>query len=136
MDILTKKAVVAALNSLEVIESSGGEDAYILVENSKENHEILNAVGISSETINGYGDEETFCVLALGFGEGYVDLYEGSKLICFDERFEVELDEDEEKSVIFYKVDGDTSITLINGPMAYSMVLNDKQKRKIREILG
>lgn len=103
MNKLNKKEVVEALNSLEVIEASGGDCAYVLVENSKENHEILNGVGISSETMNKYGDEETFCILSLGFSEGLIDLYDGSKCVLFDK--EIKLKVDDGKEVILFKAD-------------------------------
>ncbi|CAI8779219.1 hypothetical protein EMIT07CA2_10234 [Brevibacillus sp. IT-7CA2] len=35
----------------------------------------LNAVGITDEVINQYGDDESFDVLALAFAEGYTDYY-------------------------------------------------------------
>lgn len=108
--MVEKQRVLGVLNSLEVIETNGGEDAYILVENSEENHKKLNEVGISSETINRYGDEETFCICALAFSEGYCDLYEHGKLIAFDKSIELEVDEG--KSVIFYKHEGKTYLTL------------------------
>jgi len=76
---MNKQAVLDVLNSLEVIEQQGGEDSYILVANSPENREKLNAVGISTSKINAYGDNETFCILALAFGEGYADEYTNGK---------------------------------------------------------
>lgn len=110
MNKLNKKEVVNALNSLEVIEASGGDCAYVLVENSKENHEILNEVGISSDTINQYGDEETFCILSLGFSEGLIDLYDGSKCICFDN--EIKLKIDTGKEIVLYKTDDSVNISI------------------------
>jgi len=110
MNKLNKKEVVKALNSLEVIEASGGDCAYVLVENNKENHELLNEVGISSDTINQYGDEETFCILSLGFSEGLIDLYDGSKCICFDE--EIKLKVDTGKEVVLYKTDESVNISI------------------------
>ncbi|EQB35026.1 hypothetical protein M948_18140 [Virgibacillus sp. CM-4] len=105
MKTIEKQQVIDVLNGLEVIEENGGEDTYVLVENSEENHKQLNSVGISSETINRYGDEETFCILALAFSEGYADLYDGNKIIFFDEKVELEVEEG--KTIIFYKDDGD-----------------------------
>jgi hypothetical protein len=110
MKIAEKQLILEALNSLEFIETNGGEEAYILVENNDENHKILNEVGISSETINRYGDEETFCILALAFSEGYCDLYEHGKLIAFDKSIELEVGNG--KSVILYKHEGKSYLTL------------------------
>lgn len=110
MSKLNKKEVLEVLNSLDVIESSGGECAYVLVKNSKENHELLNEVGVSSETINKYGDEETFCILSLGFSEGLIDLYDGSKCICFDD--EIKLKVDTGKEVVLYKTGDSVNISI------------------------
>ncbi|MGE7114684.1 hypothetical protein [Lysinibacillus sp. NPDC047702] len=73
MKTIDKQAILDILNSLEVIEQNGGESSYILVENNAANHEKLNALGVPSEAINKYGDEETFCFLALAFSEGYAN---------------------------------------------------------------
>lgn len=80
---MDKQAVLDVLNSLEVIETNGGDDAYILVENSEENRSKLSAVGVPSETIQQYGDDETFCILALAFGEGYADEWRDGKLVLW-----------------------------------------------------
>ncbi len=67
------QSILDALNGMEVVESQGGEDAYMLVDNSVENRAKLNAFGITDEKINGYGDENTFCILALAFDMGFAD---------------------------------------------------------------
>ncbi|WP_179283599.1 hypothetical protein [Paenibacillus sp. VTT E-133291] len=64
------------LNSLEVVDQQGGDDAYMLVDNNDDVREKLAKVGVTSETIRQYGDDESFCVLALAFGEGYCDEYD------------------------------------------------------------
>lgn len=110
MKIAEKQRVLDVLNSLDVIEINGGDEAYILVENNKENHEILNEVGISSGVINKYGDKETFCALALAFSEGYADLYDGSKIIAFDKRMEVEISKGED--IVLYKHGRDIYLAL------------------------
>ena len=89
MKTIDKQAILNVLNGLEVIEQNGGEDAYILVENNAANHEKLNAVGVPSETINKYGDDETFCILALAFNEGYANELEYSKLVLRPDKFTV-----------------------------------------------
>ncbi|ATF11598.1 hypothetical protein A616_06255 [Brevibacillus brevis X23] len=76
---MNRQAILDVLNSLEVVDSEGGESAYILVENSEEVRRKLNAVGISDEVINRYGDDESFDVLALAFSEGYTDYYTKGK---------------------------------------------------------
>lgn len=78
---IDKQAVLDVLNSLEIIEFQGGEESYALVENNPENRARLNAVGISDETIKLYGEEDTFCVLALAFGERYADEVRNWKFI-------------------------------------------------------
>lgn len=80
---MNKQAVLDVLNNLEKIEQQGGEDAYILVANNSENRAKLNAVGVSSNILGEYGDEETFCILALAFGEGYCDEYRNGKLVIW-----------------------------------------------------
>jgi hypothetical protein len=80
---MSKQAILDVLNSLEVIEMNGGEDPYILVANNEENRKKLNAVGVTDETITRYGDDETFCILALAFNEGYADEYRDGKLVLW-----------------------------------------------------
>jgi len=72
--------VLDVLNSLEVVEKQGGEDSYILVDSTKENLQRLNDVGVDTETILKYGDDNAFCVLALAFNEGYANDYD-NKLV-------------------------------------------------------
>lgn len=83
--------VLDVLNNLEVFEENGGEDPYMLVENNEENSKALEEVGVSQETINKYGDEEDFCILALAFSEGYANWYEKGKLVYKDEEIANEL---------------------------------------------
>lgn len=83
MNKVEKQRVLDVLNSLEVIEQQGGEDAYMLVDNTEENRKRLNEVGVSDEIINGYGDENAFCILALAFGENYADEFVGGKFIKY-----------------------------------------------------
>ncbi|USG64012.1 hypothetical protein NDK47_24200 [Brevibacillus ruminantium] len=80
---MNKQAVLDVLNSLEVIEINGGDSPYILVENSVENRKKLNAVGITDEVIYSYGDDETFCILALAYNEGYADEWRDGKLVLW-----------------------------------------------------
>lgn len=79
MKTIDKNKVLDVLNGLEVVEE--GSEGYILVENNKEVHEKLNALGVSSETINKYGDDETFCIIALAFTEGYAKDFRDGKLV-------------------------------------------------------
>lgn len=79
MNTETKKQVLDVLNNLEIVEE--GSEGYILVENSPEVHEKLNALGVSSETINKYGDDETFCIIALAFTEKYANEFLNGKLV-------------------------------------------------------
>lgn len=133
MKIAEKKRVLDVLNSLDVIETNGGEEAYILVENNKENHELLNDVGVPSETINGFGDEETFCILSLAFSEGYADLYDGNKIIAFDRKMEVEVSKGED--IILYKHNGGVYLALSkdDGSVA-AMKLSGEQINQIKTV--
>lgn len=78
-----KQAILDVLNSLEVMEYQGGEEAYALVENTLENRAELNHFGITEETVNKYGDNETFCIFALAFDNGFSDYHQGGKLYLF-----------------------------------------------------
>lgn len=73
---MNRQAILDVLNGLKVVEQQGGDDAYMLVDNNAEVRAKLSKVGVSAETIRNYGDDETFCVLALAFGEGYCDDYD------------------------------------------------------------
>lgn len=79
MKTIDKNKVLDVLNELEVVEE--GAEGYILVENTSEVHEKLNALGVASETINKYGDEETFCIIALAFSEKYANEFVDGKLV-------------------------------------------------------
>lgn len=74
------RRILDVLNNLEVLETNGGEDAYILVKNDESNRTALNRVGVTTETINKYGDDETFCILALAFSQGYANDFRDGKL--------------------------------------------------------
>lgn len=91
MTKLNKQAILDILNNLEVIEQGDNNHAYILVNNNKEVHEKLNALGVPSEVINKYGDKETFCIITLAFSEGYANDYNAFEggLILIPERFAV-----------------------------------------------
>lgn len=65
--------VLNVINEVEVMETNGGDSPYILIELTDENIQKFNDVGVSSETLNKYGDNETTCLLALAFGEEYAD---------------------------------------------------------------
>lgn len=133
MNKVEKQRILDVLNSLEVIETNGGEDAYILVANNKENQGRLNAVGVSTETIYQYGDEETFCILALAFGKGYADWYDG-ELISFDNEVQVECETGD--SVNFFKYKGEVFVGITNsGGYCSSVKLNESQLNSLREII-
>jgi hypothetical protein len=78
---VNRQAVLDVLNGLDVIEACGGDEPYILVENSEENREKLRAVGVQPERLRYYGDDETFCILALAFGDGYANGFRDGKLV-------------------------------------------------------
>lgn len=81
---MDRQKVLDVLNSLEVIETNGGDEPYILVENNEKNRQLLKSVGISEETVWKYGDDETFCILALAWNEGYANHCKNGKLIWLD----------------------------------------------------
>ncbi|WP_208652571.1 hypothetical protein [Paenibacillus lautus] len=78
---MNKQAILDVLNGLEVIDQGGGDDGYILVANDEINRSKLNAVGVSSETVGKYGDNETLCILSLAFGEKYADYYDNALML-------------------------------------------------------
>lgn len=134
MKLIEKQQVLDVLNSLEVIEENGGEDAYILVKNDENNKKLLNEVGITTEIIEKYGDGETFCILALAFNERYADLYYNSELIAFDKSFAVELEHDE--IVILYNYDGKYHIMVSKDDGKISTVeLTNEQLQEIKNVI-
>ncbi|NDI37181.1 hypothetical protein [Chengkuizengella sediminis] len=83
LTIEDKQTVLDVLNNFEVYEESGGEDAYILIENSEENRKRLNDVGVTNKEIDNAADEEFFCTIALAFNGGYADNYEYGKFVLW-----------------------------------------------------
>ncbi|UED78093.1 hypothetical protein [Brevibacillus sp. DP1.3A] len=80
---MNRQAILDVLNSLKVVDMNGGDDAYLLVDNSEEVRQKLNAVGVTEDVIQRYGDDDSFCVLALAFGEKYADGYEKGKFVLW-----------------------------------------------------
>lgn len=80
---MNRQAVLDVLNSFEVIDKCGGEDAFILVDDNQENRSKLYSVGITDKQIDDAGDCETFCILALAFQNGYADSYVNGQLIIW-----------------------------------------------------
>lgn len=135
MNIIEKQRVLDALNSLEVVDENGGDSAYLIVDSSNENLEKLNVVGVTKETALKYGDEETFCILALAFSEGYADLYDGSKLIAFDRSFEVSIEKD--KFITLYKLNGKSYIMLSrDGGEISTVELTNDQLVDIKSVIA
>lgn len=135
MKTIDKKAVVEVLNSFEIVEVNGGDSAYILVEDNKANRKALNKVGVSNKTINKYSDKENICILSLGFSENLVDLYDGDKLIAFDSQFEVDMENG--KSIILYKLGGETNIAISEdgGPVS-TLKLTKEQLQEIKNVIA
>lgn len=132
--IAEKKRVLDVLNSLEVVETSGGDCPYILVENTEENHKKLNEVGIPKEVIDKYNHEEVVCIFALAFNEGYCDWYEKGKLIAFDKSVEVQIDAG--ISVLLYRVDGILNIAVCEDEdNIITSRLTDDQLQEIRRVI-
>lgn len=130
-----RKKVVDALNSLEIIESQGGEEGYAIFEINDENRATLNAVGLTDDVIHSYGDDETSCILAIGFGEGYADLYTGNELIVYEEKVELELETG--VTTIFYKYRGIPHVVVAsdNGSMLIKK-LTEEQVSEIRKFIA
>lgn len=81
---MDKQAVLDVLNSLEVVEQQGGEDSYMLVDNTEETRKKFNAVGVTDDEIYAVGDDTSFCILALAFsGKKYADDYENGKFVLW-----------------------------------------------------
>lgn len=127
--------VLDVLNSLDVIESQGGEDAYALVENNREAHDLLTEVGVPSEVIDKYGDKETFCIYALAFGEKYADFFYNEKLITTDDAFEIKTDND--SSVILFEHEGKVVLGISGNSIAFDIeVLEGEQVERIRNVIN
>ena len=133
MDFNRRKQVVDVLNSLEIIESNGGEVAYALFELNEENLSALNEVGITDDIIKGYGDEETSCILAIGFGEGYADIHVNDKLVVFEEAVEINLGNDFE--TIIYKHEG-SLFAVLNSNSRYTELekLSEEQVNALHKL--
>lgn len=87
LSAIEKQRVLDFLNQMEVTESEGGDCAYASVENNETNRELLKEAGIPLETALQYGDEESFCIIALACGEGYATWYDGTKLHNYDRTY-------------------------------------------------
>lgn len=68
-----RQQILDALNSLEVTDRNGGDDAWALVENNEENRARLREVGVTDEEMDAVGDEECFCIYALAFNGQYAN---------------------------------------------------------------
>lgn len=77
------QAILNVLNSLEVVEQQGGDEAYILVDVTPEMVDELAEFGVTQDTIHKYGDAETTCILAMAFGEGYANGFKAGKLVYY-----------------------------------------------------
>ncbi|HEY8444690.1 MAG TPA: hypothetical protein VIK94_01025 [Bacilli bacterium] len=137
MNEINAQKVLDVLNNLEVIEANGGDDPYLLVENNKKNRNKLNEVGINNETINLYGDDETFCILALAFNEGYADWYFNRKFFKSQNDIEIYVDNERENKVVLFKSNEEYFLGLItNGETNRIIKLSDSQREKIKEVLS
>lgn len=128
---MENQKILDVLSTLSVIEEQGGEDAYMLIQNSNENQKLLNDVGVDSETTNKYGDGETFCVLALAFGEGYADFYLDGKFIKFDRSVEIDV---EDEVVLLFKQNEEYFLVIIHHGGTISKVkLTESQINEIKK---
>ncbi|MEK3658224.1 hypothetical protein NSQ29_01515 [Paenibacillus sp. FSL F4-0236] len=78
---MNNQAILNVLNSLEVVEQNGGDEAYILVDVTPEMVDELAEFGVTQDTIYKYGDAETVCILAMAFCEGYANGFVKGKLV-------------------------------------------------------
>jgi hypothetical protein len=83
MSEINKQAVLDVLNNLEVIEQQGGDESYILVDNNQENRDKLFRVGITEDQINQFGDDNSFCILALAFNYHLADEIKNGQLVLW-----------------------------------------------------
>lgn len=128
---IDKQKVLGVLNSLPVIDAMGGESAYVLVEKDKENLDSLNSVGITNEIVNKYGDEETFCILALASGEGIAQVYTHDQLV---ESVDIEIAD--YNYITFYKIN---DLVVMSGEAMnlnkWQSGLTVDERKKLKEFL-
>lgn len=75
---MNRQLIIDVLNEMlrnDVVESGGGEDAYLLVKDNEVNRNKLREVGITDEQISNFSDDDCFCILALAFNEKLADDY-------------------------------------------------------------
>lgn len=75
---MNRQPIIDVLNEMlrnDVVDSNGGEDAYLLVEDNEVNRSKLRKVGIADEQISNFTDDDCFCILALAFNEKLADDY-------------------------------------------------------------
>lgn len=132
---MDKQAVLDVLNNLEVIETNGGEDPYILVERTDATIQKLNDVGVSTETIDQYGDEETFCILALGFGEQCANFVKNGALKNVENATELTFPNG--YTVQLFEFEGKVRLTLLDsaGVLMSESIVTPEEARTIKSIL-
>lgn len=137
LSVEERRRVVELLNEMEVIEVDG---AYALVEDNEENRALLKEAGLSTDLIDMYGTRgDTFCVMAVAFGEGYADRFDGNKLIVFDDCYNIPVDHphSEVQDIVFYKSGNGFGIYLKNKDGSEVITdLQDEQKSAILGFLG
>lgn len=134
MSTIDKKAALEVLNSLPVIDSMGGESAYVLVENNGENQRKLNAVGIPSVVFNRYADNEIIDIMALACQENIAYLYLGNKFISSDDCLELPTNK-EGVSAVFYDHEGETYFVLSENGSVLRTKLSDVQIRGLKVLI-
>ena len=133
----SRKEIIQVLNQLPVIDESGGDDAYVIVENNIENRAALEDVGVTHDIIARYSNphDGTFCILTLAFSEGYADLYTGGQLVCFDNYMEFDIDSEKGQSILIYTCANEKAIALSNGADVTAITLDEEKRQKLIDIL-
>ena len=128
---MDKQRVLGVLNSLEVIESEGGESAYILVEASKDNIEWMNSVGIANEILDKYIDGNTIDILALAAGERIAHLHRYGRLV---QSTDIYIDDDD--SINIYDLNGSI---IMEGEgregVKWKTMLSPEERRELKKLL-
>lgn len=131
---MNNETIVSVFNSLDVLETNGGEDAYIIVSNTDKNRKKLNDVGVSNAVIDKYADDDTFCILSLALSEGYADLFDGKNFIAFEKSFEIELGNN--NILTIFKSDGEYYLCYTeNGGIINIQNLSIEQIKKLERLL-
>lgn len=133
---MSDQKILDVLNNTEIFERNGGEDPYLLVEITPENEKAFNEAGVSTETLKRYGDDTTFCLLALALGEGFADEYNRGTFIKRDKGLSLPLASGH--TVDFFNHEGKTVVGLVNSNhyCISELTLTAEEKQALRDLLN